>query len=239
MKLILPIYSVLALLTYACDDRPRPQPVTVAPQPTTTPPARCEKTLCDLKAGHCTNPPSRDYCGDCFTTCAQNLDAKLCPQACNDLCSRRGEPVDICKEQLNACRYSKENAICADGVEQGTAGHPCGDVTSRVACAVIDDLEAQRAIYAANPQCKKCDQTWQDRCFDSVCQDEQRRLDSCAKKAGCHEALACERCDSEANAYLACSWKAMNDPADPGGCNSGSHKCWTLPICNDAGVAQK
>jgi len=246
------LFSSFVLVTPACDDGPVARPRSIAPAPSTTPvspwkpgagpdasaPA-CEKTLCDLKAENCTNPPERDYCGECWSICKSNLDiAVSCAESCNELCKRRGPKVDVCQQRLAACRHTPDNAVCVDGIDQPTDGRPCGDVASKVSCAVADDVEAQRAIYAASPKCEACDDEWIGRCLDATCRDEASRFAKCVERAGCADGFLCERCDKERKAYSRCFWDTMDDPKDVGGCNSGSHRCWTKPICNDDGTAR-
>jgi hypothetical protein len=99
-------------------------------------------------------------------------------------------------------------------------------------------MDAQRAIYAANPECATCDDGWLDRCAAAVCRAETKAFDTCVQRAHCADGFACEKCDVQRRDYLRCFWKTLDDPKDVGGCYSGSHRCWSMPACNDDGTAR-
>ena len=179
MKILTSVLVLLGSLQPACSSEARPSPYS----PSTAPPsASCAQTLCDLKAAHCTNPPERDDCDDCWTACRDNLGAPhTCAEARGSL-SSPSRADQWFREQLAACRRTSQESICVDGVEEPSRGHPCGDVASRVSCAAGYDLDAQRAIYEVNPACKQCDEGWRDRCLGAVCKVESRALSACARK---------------------------------------------------------
>jgi hypothetical protein len=213
-----------------------------APSDPDAPPAGCQRTFCDFKHDYCQNPTTPDYCGECFDECSGAIYSNPdCASECQSLCEDQTSqaPSDPCGDALTACRKSSDNAICVDDI--GTPapdGTPCNDTASSVVCKcnAENDSACADAIYTANPACKQCDDGWVSACQSGACPNERSAATACFTQNGCASSY-CGPCTSEMTAWNACLNAAQDDPSDPGGCNTGSHKCWTQPFCNPDGTS--
>ena len=211
-----------------------------------TPPPGCAKTLCDIERAGCTNtPPPVSACSSCFNQCTDPSTAYECASVCNDICAQPSDPTpppDPCADALAACRKTPHNGICADAIASaGPNGEPCGDVLSRAACACGDDQACDDAIYASKPACRTCDNGWMSKCVTAACADVNKALGTCLNAHQCTSLSPYCRvsCPAEIAADDKCFQAAISDPRDPGGCYSGSHECWSLPVCQPDGSATK
>jgi hypothetical protein len=142
-------------------------------------------------------------------------------------------------DALTACRSTYDNTICVDDIGQPAPdGTPCNDTASRVSCqcAAENDAACEAAIYAANPACKQCDEGWVPACVSGACLSANSVMQTCLSFYGCTSPNDCAQCGGPVGGWQQCIYAAQSDPNDPGGCNSGSHACWTQPACNAGGT---
>jgi hypothetical protein len=209
------------------------------------PPAGCQRTLCDFEHDSCQNPAPADDCSSCWDECdtiSPDLAAE-CASTCDGICqSEANQPVlDPCGDELTACRNTPDNAICVDDIGQPAPdGTPCNDTASRVSCqcAAESNDACQAAIYTANPACQQCDDDgWFSACMSGTCLNEYADVQSCFSHYACTTIDECVQCATPVKTWEDCINAATIDPSDPGGCNSGSHTCWTQPYCNADGTS--
>ena len=80
------------------------------------------------------------------------------------------------------------------------------------------------------------------KCSATACADTGAKVTACLMAHSCQDLSSAYCADMCRDVYIDlnhCFEAAAADPSDVGGCYSGSHKCWTLPICHDDGSATK